>query len=90
MRRVIEAARNITPSKGKRPLRCLNIADFITKEYPPRDMLLAPVMAVQSLNMVFAQRGIGKTYFSLSVAYAVASGGAVFGRWFTPSIQRTS
>ena len=88
VRRVIEAARNIVSPKGKRPLRCLNIADFITKEYPPRDMLLAPVMAVQSLNMVFAQRGIGKTYFSLSVAYAVASGGAVFGRWFAPSPAR--
>ena len=74
--------------KSNGPLRCLNIADFITKEYPPRDMLLAPVMAVQSLNMVFAQRGIGKTYFSLSVAYAVASGGAVFGRWFAPSPAR--
>ena len=88
VRRVIEAARNIVSLKGKRHLRCLNIADFITKEYPPRDMLLAPVMAVQSLNMVFAQRGIGKTYFSLSVAYAVASGGAVFGRWFAPSPAR--
>ena len=88
VRRVIEAARSITSPKGKRPLRCLNIADFITKEYPPRDMLLAPVMAVQSLSMVFAQRGIGKTYFSLSVAYAVASGGAIFGRWFAPSPAR--
>lgn len=46
-------------------------------------MILAPVLAVQSLSMIFAMRGVGKTFFALSCAYAVASGG-VFGRWFAP------
>lgn len=67
--------------KPARTLRCLNIEDFIGKTYPPRETLLSPVLAVQSLMMVFAMRGLGKTYFALSVALAVASGGKVFGRW---------
>lgn len=67
--------------KPVRTLRCLNIEDFISKTYPPRETLLSPILAVQSLMMVFAMRGLGKTYFALSVALAVASGGKVFGRW---------
>jgi len=72
----------------KSPYRCLNIADLIEKEYPPRDMLLGPIMALQSLSMVFAKTGVGKTHFALSCAYAVASGGGVFGRWFAPAPAR--
>ena len=69
------------PEKGNK-YRCLNIAQLITRDYPPREMILEPVLAVQSLSMIFAMRGVGKTFFALSCAYAVASGGGAFGRWF--------
>ena len=72
----------------KSAYRCLNITELIEKEYPPREMLLGPIMALQSLSMVFAKTGVGKTHFALSCAYAVASGGGVFGRWFAPSPAR--
>lgn len=88
VRVVIEKAREgkAQPLPGKKPsYHCLNIAELITKDYPPRDMLLSPVMAIQSLSMIFAMRGVGKTFFALSCAYAVASGGGVFGRWFAPA-----
>lgn len=92
VRMVIEKAREEAcasplPEKRKK-YRCLNIAELITREYPPRDMILAPVLAVQSLSMIFAMRGVGKTFFALSCAYAVASGGGVFGRWFAPGPAR--
>lgn len=77
----------IPPEKGNK-YRCLNIEEFITRDYPPREMLLAPVLAVQSLSMIFAMRGVGKTHFALSCAYAVASGGGVFVRWFAPRPAR--
>ncbi len=84
----IEKAMREEAEKKKSPYRCLNIADLIEKEYPPREMLLGPIMALQSLSMVFAKTGVGKTHFALSCAYAVASGGGVFGRWFAPAPAR--
>lgn len=88
VREAVEAA-EAQPSQVKKPsYRCLNIAELITKDFPPRSMLLSPVMAVQSLSMIFAMRGVGKTFFALSCAYAVASGGGVFGRWFAPAPAR--
>jgi putative DNA primase/helicase len=38
--------------------------------------------------MLHAMRGIGKTFISLSVAYAVASGGKLFDRWGAPKPAR--
>lgn len=92
VRQAVEAARKEgdacpMPEKGNK-YRCLNIAELITRDYPPREMILAPVLAVQSLSMIFAMRGVGKTFFALSCAYAVASGGGVFGRWFAPRPAR--
>ena len=82
-----EGAACPVPEKGNK-YRCLNIEELITRDYPPREMILAPVLAVQSLSMIFAMRGVGKTFFALSCAYAVASGGGVFGRWFAPRPAR--
>nr|CRY95410.1 hypothetical protein [uncultured prokaryote] len=88
VRQVIEVARqeqSAQPLPGsKKAYRCLNVAELIGRDYPPRSMLLSPVMAIQSLSMIFAMRGVGKTFFALSCAYAVASGGGVFSRWFAP------
>lgn len=42
--------------------------------------MLAPWLPDKGLAMVFAPRGVGKTWFALSVAHAVATGGA-FLRW---------
>lgn len=88
VRVVIEKARKGEGNVKKPAYKCLNIAELVEKEYPPRRPLLAPVFAVQSLSMVYASRGVGKTHFALSCAYAVASGGGVFGRWFAPSPAR--
>jgi putative DNA primase/helicase len=43
-------------------------------ELPERRELLSPWLPEQGLAMVHAERGIGKTFFGLSVAYAVATG----------------
>ncbi|MBD5539209.1 MAG: AAA family ATPase [Desulfovibrio sp.] len=63
------------------PLRVVNVAEFLTLDLPEREMLLAPILPKQGLVMLHAARGIGKTYMGLSMAYAVASGGGIFGRW---------
>lgn len=53
----------------------LDIRDLMAHQFKPRDCMLSPWLRTQSLNMVHAWRGIGKTHFALNLAYAVASGG---------------
>jgi hypothetical protein len=51
------------------------IADLLGAAFPPRDMLLSPWLESQSLTMIHAWRGVGKTHVALGLAYALASGG---------------
>ncbi len=53
-----------------------DISDFLKKEFPPRDMLLSPWLESQSLSMIYAARGVGKTHFALNIAHALATGGS--------------
>ena len=49
--------------------------EFINMDLPERRELLHPFLPEQGLAMVHAERGIGKTFFGLNCAYAVATGG---------------
>jgi hypothetical protein len=60
---------------------------FLQMHLPERKILLEPWLPSQGLAMVYAPRGIGKTFFSLNAAYAVASGGEFLG-WKAPTPQR--
>jgi RecA-family ATPase len=51
------------------------ITDFLAKEFPPRENILAPWLQRQGLAMIHARRGVGKTHVGLGIAFAVASGG---------------
>jgi KaiC/GvpD/RAD55 family RecA-like ATPase len=68
-------------------LRVIPLNEFLAMEFPPREMLLGPWLPKQGLAMVFAPRGVGKTHFSLGVAYAVATGGT-FLKWTAPEPNR--
>ncbi|MCK4870023.1 MAG: AAA family ATPase [Gammaproteobacteria bacterium] len=59
----------------KKQLRVVTFAELVKYEFKPRELILAPWLATQSLSMVHAPRGLGKTHLSLGIAYAVASGG---------------
>jgi len=61
------------------PLVVLDLEAFLAKPIPPRQPLLAPILAEQSLAMIHAWRGVGKTHVALGIAYAVASGGTFLG-----------
>lgn len=69
-------------------LKIVDIAQFVTMEIPPRKPLLYPVIMEKGHAMIYAARGTGKTYAALSIAWAVASGGEVFGRWKAPEPRR--
>lgn len=55
------------------------LGEFLSLDLPIRECLLSPWLTRQGLAMVYAPRGIGKTFFSLSVAYAVATAGEFLG-----------
>ena len=52
-----------------------SVRDFIEMELPERKDLLEPWLPEQGLAMIHAPRGVGKTFFALSCAYAIGSGG---------------
>lgn len=56
------------------PYTKTNTKDFLLKSIPPREHIIGPFVK-QGLNMVYAPPGVGKTYFSMSLAFAIATGG---------------
>lgn len=84
---IIEQTPEWTPDKkepeGVTKFKVIDADSFMRLEFPPRENILAPWLPQQGLTMLYAGRGIGKTHFSLGVAYAVASGGK-FLNWVAP------
>lgn len=62
----------------------LNYDDFLSRDLPPRENMLAPWLPKQGIALVHAARGIGKTHFAHAVAWTIAVGGS-FLRWSTPA-----
>ncbi len=63
------------------------LGDFMRLDLPPRELILDPILAERSLAMVHAWRGVGKTWLTLSLALAIAGGGACL-RWQAPRPRR--
>lgn len=64
----------------------IDLASFLAKELPPRELILSPWLPKAGLCMIHAFRGIGKTHVSLGIAYAVAKGGKFLG-WEAPKAR---
>jgi AAA domain len=82
-----EGARSAFVPAYKKGLNVLNGGQLLTAEFPPRSLMLAPWLPDRGLAMIFAPRGVGKTWIALSVAHAIASGGE-FLRWRAPRPRR--
>lgn len=63
---------NFIVTKHKHKL--ISVNDFNGIQLPKRETILSPWLTEGSINMVFADRGIGKTFFCLSCAVALANG----------------
>lgn len=63
------------PDGSGQPLVIVGIHELLTIKLPTRKTLLAPWLLSQSLSMVYAWRGVGKTHVALGIAYAVSSAG---------------
>ena len=69
------------------PINCINISDFLETVLPEREILLSPWLPKQSLSMIYAWRGICKTWFTICLAYAIACAGEILG-WKAPEKRR--
>ena len=86
----IAARRAADAVKVKPPplvLPVVSAADLLALDIKPREMALAPIMPLPGLAMLYAPRGMGKTFVALSAAYAIASGGKAL-RWTAPTPRR--
>lgn len=84
VRRQLEAS----DQENGQSLVSLDMGEFLSMPIPERGYLLSPILPVQGIGIMYAPRGIGKTFAALSLAVAVASGGAVF-NWRAPMPKRT-
>ena len=69
------------------PLVGLALEDFVACDLPPRPVLLAPWLTKSTLAMIHAKTGVGKTWLSLSIAHAVATGGYLL-KWPAPEPRK--
>ena len=69
---------------GIPPLIALTMEAFMNMHLPERGFLLHPVIPAQGIVILFAPRGIGKTFTALSAALAVAGGATLF-HWHAPN-----
>ncbi len=55
-------------------IKAVSIENLLKMEIELPECFLEPFITKSSLGMIYAPRGIGKTYFALSIAYALSSG----------------
>ncbi|WP_041354817.1 AAA family ATPase [Nitrosococcus halophilus] len=60
---------------------------MLDEKFKPREELLAPWLTQRHLSMVYAPAGVGKSWFALSAALAVAGGGKLY-HWDAPIARR--
>lgn len=65
---------------GPPGLNPVSLDDFLALDLKPRASILEGLLHERSVNMAYAWRGVGKTWFALFLAYAIAVGG-IFLRW---------
>ncbi len=88
VRRQLEAAESPhEQTQAPSSLVALDMGTFLTLPLTERGYLLAPVLPRQGIAILYAARGIGKTFMALSMGLAVASGGTVL-KWQAPSPKR--
>ncbi len=55
-------------------IKAVSALDFVRMDLPERKLLLDPWLPEQGLVMVHSERGVGKTFFGMSCAHAIATG----------------
>src|SRR3974390_1627454 len=81
----VEPSNAVVPIRA--PLQAVGISDFLNLDIPPREMLLAPILPERSLAMLYAPRGLGKSWLALSIGFASPPGASLL-RWSAPRTRK--
>lgn len=82
----VEANKAIGEKKersSRNRLITLDYKELTARNIPPLEMILDPIIHEKGLIMLYADRGLGKTFLGLSMAVAVAGGSSIL-RWNAP------
>ncbi len=60
--------------KTVHPCPAIGFDSFLDHVFKPRSMIVEPILPSQGCLLLHAWRGVGKTYFAMFLAYAVAAG----------------
>ncbi|MFL6820692.1 MAG: AAA family ATPase, partial [Bradyrhizobium sp.] len=71
----------------REPVTSVDLHDFLTCTFPPRELMLSPWLQRQGLAMVHGYRGFGKTLMAHGSAWAISVAGG-FWRWKAPEPRR--
>ena len=71
---------------NQRPVRSLipyiiTQKDLISQDIPPREYILGQWMPKDSFGMIYAPRGLGKSWFCMALAVSIAKGNKIFLGW---------
>lgn len=86
----LEAVRDqLNPCFAKTQLKAITALNFVNRIIPPRRLIMSPFLPTQGLCMIYAPRGMGKTYLTLSIAFSIAQGEQLLpGRWHCDRLHR--
>ncbi len=76
-----------TKPKAVPRLTATDVYDLIAANLKDPEPIISPLIFEADLMMIYGWRGVGKTWFSLGLAYAIASGGQ-FLTWTTKRARR--
>jgi hypothetical protein len=83
-----EWSRTADFTRGGAPaLKPVSLDELLKMELKPRAPIIGGLLHERGIIMAYAWRGVGKTWFALSLAYAIAAGGS-FLRWETAKPRR--
>ena len=91
-RRAGDKAEKAAPTSADDLLRMCNEAllsgeAILTTKATPREQVLGELMLTSSVALLYAARGVGKTWCGLGIAHAIATGGT-WGNWKAPNRRR--
>lgn len=76
----LKVAKKILNDADTKPITSCSLSDLLCMDIPDREYIIYPIIPIQGLALLFAERGIGKTFVAISLGIAVASG-SNFLRW---------
>lgn len=78
---LVTRLREVLYRQPKNKIEKVGLGDFSTMALPPLEYIMEPLLTERGRGMIYSPRGSGKTFITMQLAYAVASGLPNFFVW---------